>query len=115
MRSERDNHAYLRHMLDSIQKMEEYTKTHSQEDFIENDWDQDAVVRNLEIIGEAANNLSESFRQKYSDIPWRKIIDLRNVIAHDYADIDLSIIWNIMTSYIPELKLQITAIVDSAK
>lgn len=115
MRSERDNFAYVLHMLDSINKLEKYTRTNTKDDFVGNDWDQDAVVRNLEIIGEAANNLDESFKQNYSDIPWRKIIDLRNVIVHDYADIDISIIWNILVNYIPELKLQIISIIDSVK
>jgi len=80
---------------------------HTQEDFNKESWDQDAVSRNLEIIGEAANNLDTLFRDEHSEVPWRKIINLRNIIVHDYADIDLEIVWNIITEYLPHVKTEI--------
>jgi len=112
MRNQRNNTVYIKHISDAIHKLEQYSNEHSREEFSQNDWDQDAVVRNLEIIGEAANNLDESFLKSHEAVPWRKIIDLRNIVAHDYADIDLSIIWNILNDYIPELKTQILAILE---
>ena len=115
MRHKRDNLAYLLHMQDAIDKLKNYIGKHSQEDFFKDEWDHDAVVRNLEIIGEAANNLSASFRDSHKEIPWRKIIDLRNIVAHDYADIDITIIWNIISSYIPELYEQIHEVISAFK
>ena len=82
--------------------------------FKKNEWDQDAVSRNLEIIGEAANNLDVTYRANYPNIPWRKIIDFRNIIVHDYSDLDPDIIWKIITTYLPELFSQIKKILESS-
>ena len=70
----------------------------------------DAVVRNLQIIGEAANRLPEEFRAHYSEIPWRNIIGLRNRIVHDYIGVDVEIIWQIVEKEIPHLKKQLEGI-----
>lgn len=90
-----------------MQKIIVYSSSHSSHDLLREEWDQDAVMRNLEIIGEAANNLDSSFRENYPEIPWRKIIDFRNVVVHDYADLDLEIVWQIITKDIPLLSSQI--------
>jgi uncharacterized protein with HEPN domain len=68
----------------------------------------DAVVRNLEVIGEAAKQLSAEFKKRYALIPWSRIAGLRNRIVHDYAGIDLELIWNILKTALPELSLQIS-------
>jgi len=65
---------------------------------------QDATVRQIEIVGEASRQLSESFRRRVSDVPWRAIIGMRNRIAHDYLNIDLDIIWEVVKSDVPLLK-----------
>ena len=64
---------------------------------------QDAILRRITIIGEATKRLSPEFRQKYSDIPWKKIAGMRDVITHDYDEIDLTEIWTVITENIPEL------------
>jgi hypothetical protein len=64
----------------------------------------DAVVRNLEIIGEAANRLPESFKLQYAEIPWRKIVGLRNRIVHEYFGVDVDIVWSILQSDLPALR-----------
>ncbi len=70
----------------------------------------DAVLRNLELIGEASNRLSEEFKEEYSDIPWKKIIGLRNIVIHAYSNVDLDIIWDILMKNIPETKKTIQQI-----
>ncbi len=72
----------------------------------------DAVVRNVEIIGEAANNLTRDFRSKSQNIEWRKIIATRNRIIHGYATVDLEIIWNITQNDLDDLKTEIEKILD---
>jgi hypothetical protein len=64
----------------------------------------DAVVRNLEIIGEAANRLPESFKLQYAEIPWRKIVGLRNRIVHEYFGVDVDIVWSILQGDLPALR-----------
>ncbi len=115
MRGKRSNIVYIQHMQDALQKIIGYSSSHSYNDLLREEWDQDAVMRNLEIIGEAANNLDESFRGKYSEIPWRKIIDFRNVVVHHYADLDLEVVWQIITTDIPPLKKKIESILSEEK
>lgn len=107
MRQDRDNSIYLKHILEAITKISTYTASHTFSHFQENQWDQDALARNLEIIGEAANNLDALFRASMPDVPWRQIVDFRNVIVHDYADLDLQIIWEIATVDLKELQKQL--------
>lgn len=110
MREGRSNIVYIQHMRDAMQKIMSYSSSHIYNNLLSDEWDQDAVMRNLEIIGEAANNLDESFRANYREIPWRKIIDFRNVVVHDYADLDLEIVWQIISKDIPKLSSQIIQI-----
>jgi len=112
MRKKRDNISFVHDIVDSIIKIFSYSRTHSVNDLKNNEWDQDALIRNLEIIGEAANNLDKSFRGQYAEIPWRKIIDFRNIVVHDYADIDIEIVWNIVHNDLPMLQKQINQILN---
>ena len=75
--------------------------------FLADEKTSDAVVRNLEIIGEAAKQLPTEFKKQHSAIPWMQIAGLRNRIVHDYAGIDLKLVWNILQTAIPRLSLQI--------
>ena len=68
---------------------------------------QDAIVRKLEIIGEAANNISDKFKARFPDVPWRDIIDMRNRLIHGYFGVDLNIVWQVITKDIPPLHKQI--------
>ncbi len=72
----------------------------------------DAVLRNLELIGEASKRLSNVFINKHNNIPWKKVIGLRNIVIHEYSDVDLDIIWDIVTKNIPETKENIQEIYD---
>lgn len=95
--------AYLKHMKDAAYAVSTYLIGHTFETFDENDWDQAAVIRNLEIIGEAANNISIDFRKNHPDVPWQDIIDFRNVAIHQYMEVDNKIVWDILQRDIPQL------------
>lgn len=81
------------------------TKTY--EEFCKDDMLQAALVRELEIIGEAASKLSEEYRRAHSQVPWREIIDLRNKLIHDYFGVNLEMVWEIYSADLPPLKQQI--------
>lgn len=96
-------YAYLRHMKDSADAVFSYAKNNTFEQFDLSNWDQAAVIRNLEIIGEAANNIPIDFRKEHSNIPWQDIIDFRNVAIHQYMEVDNKIVWDILQNDIPSL------------
>lgn len=89
---------------DSMEKIARYVIGMDLNSFQQDDRTIDAVVRNLEIIGEAANRLSESFKLQYAEIPWRKIVGLRNRIVHEYFGVDVDIVWSILQSDLPALR-----------
>jgi uncharacterized protein with HEPN domain len=84
---------FLLHIADAIKHIEEYIDNYSYQQFCDDRKTQDAVIRKLEIIGEATTNLEDKFKKQNPDIPWREISDFRNVLAHEYWDIDLEIVW----------------------
>ncbi|KKL12941.1 hypothetical protein LCGC14_2530730 [marine sediment metagenome] len=100
----RNNLVYLRHIRDAIEKVEKYLGDTTFEVFSQNDMMVDAVVRELEIIGEAARNLSDEFCEKHSRIWWSSIRGMRNVLIHEYFGIDLNIIWDTCKNNLPELR-----------
>ena len=90
-------------MLDSAAKVQAYTKGMTYEQFLADNKTKDAVVRNFEIIGEAASRLPEAFRLTHRKIDWQRIRGLRNRIVHEYFGIDYFIVWNIKEEYLPVL------------
>ena len=108
-------HDYLGHMLQAIERIEHYVSPLTQESFQENSniQAQDAVIRNLEILGEAANNIRQhhaEFASQNSHIPWEDVYQMRNQIAHGYFAVDLVIVWKVIERDLPELKAQISAL-----
>jgi uncharacterized protein with HEPN domain len=97
---------YLGDILDAIQRIESYTTQVSKQGFIENFMMQDAVMLQIEIIGEAANSISEAFQEKHDEIPWAQMRALRNRIVHDYRGINLNVIWDTVQNDLPALKRQ---------
>lgn len=95
---------YLRHMLDAIEKIERYIAGTDYEGFCANDMMVDAVVRELEIIGEAAKHLSEPFVSEHDDIPWHRIKAMRNTLIHEYFGVVLKVVWDTCHSNLPRLK-----------
>jgi uncharacterized protein with HEPN domain len=88
---------------EAIKRIENYIEGMSFEDFSQDQKSIDAVARNLEIMGEAANRLPDEFKESHSDIEWYKIVGLRHRIVHEYFGVDLQIIWQILQKDLPEL------------
>jgi len=114
MRPEEANNAYLWDMLDAARAIEQFTAGKKVSDYINDRMLRGAVERHLEIIGEAANKVSNSFRDAHPDVPWRRIINQRHVLAHEYGEIRHELIWNVVTDHIPELIGQLEKLVPEA-
>jgi uncharacterized protein with HEPN domain len=89
---------------DAIDRIQQYTRGMSFDAFSKDRKSVDAVARNLEIIGEAANRLPEDFKNCHSDIEWHKVVGLRHRIIHEYFGIDLAIVWQILQKDLPALR-----------
>jgi uncharacterized protein with HEPN domain len=99
----RDESLYLADIQESCEKVLKYTTGMKYKDFVHNDLYFDAVLRNLEIIGEAVKNISEETRQKYPDVKWRKIAGFRDIVAHEYFGVNDETVWDIVENEIPAL------------
>ena len=108
--SERNAELFLADMLESAAKIEEYTSGMNYESFIQDSKTVDAVVRNFDIIGEAAGRIPEDFKDAHAQIDWHRIRGFRNRIIHHYFGIDLSIIWQIKETFLPDLVQQLKSI-----
>ncbi len=104
----RDYRLYLEDILKAIRSIDKYTKDLTFQKFKRNNLVVDAVVRNLEIIGEAAKNIPANIRKKSSDIEWKKISGLRDILAHEYFGVDMEILWDIITNKLPNLKEKVS-------
>jgi uncharacterized protein with HEPN domain len=102
---------YLKHILDAITWIEEYLKNESYESFEKNHLLQDGLIREIEIIGEAARNLSEDIKIINPDIPWKDIIGMRNKLIHNYFGVDIKAVWITAKNDIPELKLSLSKLI----
>jgi len=98
----------LVHIKEAIDRILRYTEDKSYEDLVADDMMYYAVVKNIEIIGEAANMLTQSFQQAHPDTPWKMVKGMRNYIVHEYFQIDDIVVWDVVKSNIPELREQIT-------
>ncbi|SMP17500.1 Uncharacterized conserved protein, contains HEPN domain [Desulfurobacterium pacificum] len=101
---------YLEDILESIKKIEKYTKGMSKEEFFSNDLIIDGVIRNLEIIGEATKKLPTTLKENHSHIPWKEIAGMRDILIHDYSGVDAQVIWDTIKEDLPTLKKQIQEI-----
>lgn len=113
--SERHWRLFAEDILECIEKIESYVGSMKFEDFKRDGKTIDAVVRNLEIIGEASKHVPNAIREKYRDIYWSGIIGLRNRIIHEYFGVDLHIIWRIIGKDIPALKEQMKRILEKER
>jgi uncharacterized protein with HEPN domain len=103
----------LQHILDAIQYIEKFSLNKTREDFNNDLMYRFSVERQLEIIGEAANNLSSSLQQLHAQVPWQKIISFRNFLIHEYFGLDLDLVWSIVIDNLPQLKKDIENILGN--
>lgn len=111
-----DNSVYLKHIRDAIYRIEGYVSEMSKDEFLieNNEMARAAVVRELEIIGEAARHVDKEFTQMYPELPWREMIDTRNSIIHDYMSVDYELVWDILVTDLSVLKDQVENIVGTS-
>ncbi|MDH7606652.1 MAG: DUF86 domain-containing protein [Candidatus Bathyarchaeota archaeon] len=109
----RDYRNYLQDIIESINDIEDFTKNMSFEDFARDKKTINAVIRSLEVIGEAAKSVPKSFRDKYPSIPWRKMAGMRDKMIHEYFGVDVRILWETIKRDIPPLKPLILSVLES--
>ena len=105
----KDPRAYLAHILESLQKIERFTAD-GKARFLGDAMVQDAVLRNFEIVGEAAKRLDDAYRAAHPGIPWRAVAGLRDVLIHQYAGVDLQRVWAIVEGELPGLSQAVAAL-----
>ena len=98
----------LEHIIQAVERIKRYTKGISYESFIADDTIYYAVVKNIEIIGEAANMLTSDFQAAHPETPWKMIKGMRNYIVHEYFQIDNNVVWSVVTKNLSELETQIS-------
>jgi uncharacterized protein with HEPN domain len=113
MRPEARDAAYLWDMLDAARNAIEFTRNKTLDDFAEDRMLQYAVERAVEIVGEAANRVSPALHQAHPEVPWRKIVGQRNVLAHEYGDIDPAMMWDLARLHLPVLVRQLESLIPS--
>lgn len=107
---DKDPKVYLEHILESINFIDNYSLGKTLDAFLSSTKEQDAIIRRLEIIGEAVKKIPEDFKVKYSEIPWSKMAGMRDVLIHAYFVVDIRAVWQTIQDDLPELKKQITNI-----
>ena len=111
----RNTEVYIQDILESIDKIQHYTISITEQDFCSNTQIQDAVLRRLEIIGEAVKNIPVDFRNEYPNIPWKKIAGMRDVLTHAYFGVNINRVWKVIKDDIPALKTALLAIIREIK
>jgi len=103
---------FIKHVLESIDRIETFLRNTSKSKFLADELLQSAIIRQIEIIGEAVKNLPLNFTKKYSNIPWKGIAGMRDKLIHNYFGIDLDTVWDIIKNEIPELKKNLKDILE---
>ncbi len=113
---EKDPKIFLEHILESIDIVDSYISELTFEKFLDSDNQlKDAVVRRLEIIGEATRNLPKNFIEKHKEINWKEAVGMRDKIVHEYFDVDWKIVWDTVLNDLPKFKKQISELLENWK
>jgi len=102
--SDRDYTDYIKDIINSIDEIEEFTANMIFKSFVEDKKTVNAIIRSLEVLGEAAKKLPEEIRKKYPDVPWKRMAGMRDKLIHEYSGVDLEIIWKTIKEDIPSLE-----------
>jgi len=100
--SAKDDSIYIDHMLDCIQRINEYVD--SKQQFYASRLVQDAVIRNLQVMAESSQRLIDEMKNSYPDVPWKEISGFRNILVHDYLGVDLDMVWSVVEQDLPKLE-----------
>ena len=103
----RDSKLYLRDIREALEKIDTFTKEFTFEEFAEDAKTVDAVIRNLEILGEAAKHIPKRVKEKHPDVDWKAMAGMRNILVHEYFGVRMGIIWKTIKERLPELKQKI--------
>lgn len=115
MRGKLGDKARLLHIYDAILEIESYLAGKDFSDFLKNSMMRFACIKQMEIIGEAGNHISDKAKAKFSAIEWGQIVGMRNVFVHEYFGVDVNLVWEIIKNDLPDLKGKIKAILDTMK
>ncbi len=110
-RPKKDHRVYLEDMLSAINRVEEYRKG-GRKRFLEEGLLQDGIIRQVSIVGEAATKLPPAWKKDYPDVPWKAITAMRNILIHDYSDVNLERVWTVAATDLPVLKKTVKTMLD---
>jgi uncharacterized protein with HEPN domain len=109
---------YLAHIVEAIDRIDRYVGDMTGRSFLSDEKTQDAVVRNFEVLGEAANNIEKlhpAYAKEHANVPWAVMYTMRNRVAHGYFKVDYELVWKTIRDDLPELRAQVAALWDAAK
>ena len=108
----KDPEIFIKHILESIEEIENHTKEISKAEFLKSTLVQDASIRRLEIIGEAVRKIPTETRNAFKAVPWKQIAGLRNILIHEYFGVDIKLVWNIIKKDLPTLKVNMRKVLE---